>query len=65
MRKMIVLLLVVGLLVGTSMAILGLEEEMSGQNISYFDEEVFIQNTGNPVPCDGGGSSGGGGGQPG
>ena len=64
MRKIVVLLLVVGLLAGTSMAILGLEEEMSGQEISYFEGENIEETIGDPVPC-GGGSSGSGGGAPG
>ena len=64
MRKMIVLLLVVGLLVGTSMAILGLEEEMFGQEIPYSEGEDIEETIGDIVPC-GGGSSGGGGGAPG
>ena len=63
MRKILVLLLVVGLLVGTSVAILSLEE-MSGQEISHFEGEDIEETIGDIVPC-GGGSSGGGGGQPG
>ena len=63
MRKILVLLLVVGLLVGTSVAILSLEET-SGQEISYFEGEDIEETIGDPLPC-GGGSSGGGGGAPG
>ena len=64
MRKMIVLLLVIGLLVGTLTAVLGENEENLSQDTFSFGEEDSGDPLGDPIPC-GGEGTGGGGGTPG
>ncbi len=64
MRKILVMLLVVGLLIGTFCAIEGLKEIQDGEDV-VFDED-YTDALNNLVPCGGeGGGGGGGGGQPG
>ncbi|MBU7016708.1 MAG: hypothetical protein HXS44_04320 [Theionarchaea archaeon] len=64
MRKMIVLLLVIGLFVGTFATDLSGCEESFSQETFSFSEENSADSLGDPLPCSGEGS-GGGGGQPG
>ena len=58
MKKMIVLLLVVGFLIGTSAVFGDMCEEPLEEIEDFFDE---CNRPGDPVPCGEGGSSGGGG----
>lgn len=62
MRKIVVLLLLVGLFVGTFTAVLGENEENFSQDTFSFAEEDFGDTSpSNPVPCGGEGTGGGGG----
>ncbi|MBU7046920.1 MAG: hypothetical protein HXS54_10855 [Theionarchaea archaeon] len=65
MRKMIVLLLVLGLLIGTFTAVMNVSEENPGQDMLPFGGEDFGDPLGDPLPCGGGDNDGGGGGVPG
>ena len=64
MRKIVVLLLLVGLMMGTFTTALGLEEVNFNEETSSLSGEDFTDTIGDPLPC-GGEGSGGGGGQPG
>ncbi|MBU7046918.1 MAG: hypothetical protein HXS54_10845 [Theionarchaea archaeon] len=60
MRKMIVLLLV-GLFVGTFISVLGENEEnLSQDTFSFAEEDSGDTSPSNPVPCGGEGTGGGG-----
>ena len=61
MRKMIVLLLVVGLIIGTITAVAGEFEENFSQNTFSFDGEDLGDALGGLVLCGGGDNDGGGG----
>ena len=63
MRRILILLLVVGILAGTVTAI-GEFTNVCFQSDMDFPDDVLTGNPGDPVPC-GGGESGGGGGTPG
>ena len=65
MRKMIVLLLVIGLIIGTLTAALGLEEVNFNQETSSLGGGDFTDTIGDSIPCGEGGGTGGGGGTPG
>jgi len=65
MRKIVVLLLVLGLLIGTFTAVLNVSEENPGQDMLPFSEEDFTDTIGDTVICGGGDNDGGGGGVPG
>lgn len=64
MRKLLVLLLVVGFLIGALSVVEELCEESSLEQVDFSDGEESTNNYGDPAPC-GGGGTGGGGGQPG
>jgi hypothetical protein len=65
MRKIVVLLLVIGLLVGTLTAVLGENEEnLSQDTFSFGEEDSGDTSPSDPIPC-GGEGTGGGGGTPG
>ncbi|MBU7048005.1 MAG: hypothetical protein HXS54_16320 [Theionarchaea archaeon] len=61
MRKMIVLLLVIGLLVGAFISVAGESEENLSQNTFSFDGEDLGDPLGGLVLCGGGDNDGGGG----
>ena len=64
MRKILVLLLVLGLLVGTFATAEYVDKENFNQETFSFTEGFLAGSLGDPIPCNGGGD-GGGGGQPG
>jgi len=64
MRKVLVLLLIVGILLGTFTVIEGMSEEyFSDEHTTFSGEEGFGGSPGDPAPC--GGEGGGGGSAPG
>lgn len=65
MNKVLILLLVVGILVGTVAAIEGICEEYSSIETVDVSGEESGDGLGDPVPCGGGGGDGAGGGTPG
>lgn len=65
MKKMLVLLLIVGILMAAC-TFQATAESSDGENASFEGNEPSENSFGDPVPCGGeGGSGGGGGGQPG
>ena len=64
MRKMLIILLVAGLLIGIFCAVESFDEISDGKHVS-FDGEDYIETTGDPAPCGGEGGGGSGGGLPG
>ena len=64
MRKIVVLLLVIGLMMGILTAALGLEEVNFNQETSSLGGGDFTDTIGDSIPC-GGEGTGGGGGTPG
>jgi len=61
MRKILVLLLVVGLLVGMIAAVEGICEEFStGRHADFSGDEEPANEIEDPAPCGGGGEGGGG-----
>jgi len=65
MRKVLVILLVIGFIIGTYSVVEGLCEESSVEQQDFSGEDSPEDGLGDPIPCGGGGGSGGGGGQPG
>ena len=65
MRKILVLLLVVGILIGTIAASEELSDECFQTDMDFSDGELTGNEYDSPLPCDGGGSGGSGGGTPG
>lgn len=65
MRKMLVILLVIGFMIGTYSAVEGLCEESSVEQMDLSDRDAPESGAGDPTPCGGGEGSGAGGGQPG
>ena len=67
MRRALIVLLVIGMLIGTFAAIEGVSEEQSlNKHTDFSGDEGFGGDSGNPAPCGGdGGGTGGGGGIPG
>jgi hypothetical protein len=64
MRKVLVILLVIGFIIGTFSGVEELSEELSFEQTDFSDGGLPEGGIGDPAPC-GGGGSGGGGGQPG
>ncbi|MBU7027008.1 MAG: hypothetical protein HXS48_08700 [Theionarchaea archaeon] len=60
MRKVLALLLIVGILLGTFAVIEGISEISCEENVDFSDDELQGGGIGDPAPC-GGGSDGGGG----
>jgi hypothetical protein len=65
MRKVLVILFVIGFIIGTFSVIEELCEELSSEQMDSLDGDVSENGAGDSVPCGEGGGSGGGGGQPG
>ena len=65
MRKLLIVLLVVGLFLGTFTVIESVDEDLDGDESALFDEGDFGEMVGDSIPCGEGGGSGGGGGCPG
>ena len=65
MRKLLIVLLAVGLFLGTFTVIESVDEDIDGDESALFDEGDFGLATGDPSPCGGEGGGTGGGGIPG
>lgn len=65
MRKVLVVLLVIGFIIGTYSVVEGLCEESSVEQVDFSVENLSEDDLGDPIPCGGGGGGGAGGGQPG
>ena len=65
MRKLLIVLLAVGLFIGTFTAIESVDEDLDGDESPLLDEEDSAEAVGGPIPLGEGGGSGGGGGCPG
>jgi len=65
MKKVLILLLVVGVLIGTFTAVEVLCENSSQENVDFPSDSFAGAGYGDPAPCGEGGPVGGGGGAPG
>jgi len=65
MRKVLVILLVIGFIIGTYSVVEGLCEESSVEQEDFLDGDTPESVVGDLTPCGGGEGSGAGGGQPG
>ena len=65
MRKVLVILLVIGFMIGTFSVVGGLCEESSVEYMDLSNGDLSEDDLGDPIPCGGGGGGGAGGGQPG
>lgn len=65
MRKVLVLLLMVGILIGTVSVVEEISEEGSNEYVEFSGDKVLGDDPGDVVPCGGGEGTGSGGGTPG
>lgn len=65
MKKVLAFLLVVGFLIGMSVAFEGISEVSCEENADFSDSEGVGDGSGDPAPCGGGEGGGTGGGTPG
>ena len=66
MRKILVLLLVIGILAGTCAAVEEIcQEDSVGEQVNFTGDEPTGDGPGDPAPCGGEGGGGGAGGVPG
>ena len=65
MRKVLIILLVIGFIIGTFSVVEELSEELSTEQVDFSDGDTPEGGAGDPIPCGGGEGSGRGGGQPG
>ena len=61
MKKLIILLLVIGILAGTFSIVENMyEEHLSGEQVNFSSDELTGDNPGGPTPCGHEGAGGGG-----
>ena len=65
MRKVLIILFVIGFIVGTFSVVEELCEESFVEQMDFSDGDLSEEGIGDMIPCGGGDNNGGGGGQPG